>query len=218
MEKLIIWDFDGTLVDTITDVALCFNQALKCHGFPQHPLKAFDRFVGGNLETVVSRMLPPDACTAENIDKVKLTYRNLYLHSDKSHTIPYPGIESLVSELKSRNCKQAINSNKGQLLLEDLSGKLFPKGTFDAVVGYEEGFPNKPDPSGVLRICEICGCDPEQAVYVGDGETDVKTANNAKIPCIFADWGQGSCPETGTAEIAHTVQELRTLLLKEQRL
>ena len=191
MRKLIIFDFDGTLVNTVTDVAICFNKALEACGFPTHPIAAYDRFVGGNLETVVSRMLPADARASENIDRVKTLYRQLYLQSEKPNTKPYPGMTELLAELKTMGYRIAVNSNKGQLLLEDTVGKMFPPSYFDTVVGYVEDKPSKPNPYGVDEICRLCGCLREEAIYVGDGESDLATAANAGIPCVFVTWGQG---------------------------
>lgn len=216
MRKLVIFDFDGTAVDTITDVGICFNEALRRNRLPQHPLEAFGRFAGGNLETVVSRMLPPDAVTEENITRVKTVYRQLYLNSDKPNTRPYPGIMELLQELKDAGFYVAVNSNKGQQLLDDMVAKMFPIGFFDAVVGYLESRPSKPDPWGVDLICQTCGCTRADAVYIGDGSSDIATAENAGIPCIFVRWGQGSAADWNDPRIALRVEDaaqLRTALL-----
>lgn len=192
MKKLIIFDFDGTAVDTITDVVSCFNAALEECGFYGYTVEGFSRYVGGDLETIVTNLLPEDARTSANIDRVKMLYRRFYLESVKPNTKPYPGMPELMQKLKLAGCKLAVNSNKGQLLLEDMVEKLFPFGFFDAVVGYLESRPSKPDPCGVDMICEACECSRADAVYVGDGKSDLTTANNAGIPCILVTWGQGT--------------------------
>lgn len=192
MKKLIIFDFDGTLVDTITDVGLCFNEALFRCGFPQHPIEAFGGFAGGNLETVVSKLLPAEARSKENIDAVKTVYRQCYLHSGKPNTAPYPGIMELLEALKYRGIKLAVNSNKGQVLLDDMVEKIFPSEFFDAVVGYLETRPSKPDPFGVELILQKTACAVCDAVYVGDGASDIATARNAGMDMAFVSWGQGS--------------------------
>lgn len=219
MKKLFIFDFDGTAVDTITDVGICFNEALRLHGFPQHPLENIGSMVGGNLETVVSRMLPQDQITTDNIDAVKTTYRKLYLESSKPNTAPYPGMRALLDELKASGAKLAVNSNKGQALLDDMVEKLFPSGYFDSVIGYLETRPSKPDPHGVAMILAACGCAREEAVYIGDGKSDIDTAVNAGIPCVFVTWGQGSAEDRRNPAIAHavdTAEQLRDVLFLEK--
>lgn len=191
MRDLVIFDCDGTLVDTLYDVGLCFNDALSQHGFPTYPLEGYVGFVGGNLEQIVGRLLPEDACTSENIAAVKETYRRLYRESDKLHTLPYEGIPELLDQLKEQGCVLAVNTNKGQALADALLDKLFPDHPFDAIVGYEESRPSKPDAFGVQMICDAVGIDSTRAAYVGDGESDRLTAQNAGIPFVFVTWGQG---------------------------
>ncbi len=215
MNKVAIFDFDGTIVDTITDVALSFNKALKENGFPEHPIKAYDGFVGGNLETVVSRMLPQNCISEENIDKVKTTYRSIYSTSEKENTKPYPGVMDMLNTLKNQGWKLAINTNKGQVLVDQLNEKIFPEDMFDSVVGYLESRPSKPDAYGVNMICDECGEAVSQAIYVGDGMSDVNTAKNAQIPCIFVTWGQGSLEDGEYSNVVSvdTVSELQDRLI-----
>lgn len=175
---------------------------------PQHPLEAFAGFAGGNLETVVSRMLSEDLCTNETIDAVKTVYRELYLNSDKPNTKVYPGIMALLQELKAQGYQLAVNSNKGQLLLDDMIKKLFPIDMFDAVVGYSEERPSKPDPYGVDLICQRCVRERHDAIYVGDGKSDILTAANAGIPCIFVQWGQGSVQDSMNAHVTQSVEHV----------
>ncbi|MBE5910029.1 HAD family hydrolase [Pseudobutyrivibrio sp.] len=215
MSKVAIFDFDGTIVDTITDVALSFNKALKENGFPEHKIEAYDGFVGGNLETVVSRMLPKNCISEENIDRVKTSYRSIYSTSEKENTKPYPGIMDMLYLLKEQGWKLAINTNKGQVLVDQLDEKLFPENLFDSVVGYLETRPSKPDAFGVKMICEECGEEVSNAIYIGDGMSDVYTAQNASIPCIFVEWGQGAL-ENGVYDnviSVNTVSELQDRLV-----
>lgn len=191
MYKLVIFDFDGTLADTVKDVAVCFNEALKQCGFPQHSLQEVCDLVGGNLEVIVSKLLPREQATPENIDRVKKLYRKIYSACSKDNTFLYPGIMDLLLELKEKKVRLAVNSNKGQDLLEQMVEKMFPMGFFDAVIGYSEYYPPKPDPYGVEMILTKCSCSAADAVYVGDGLSDIKTAQNAGVACIFVSWGQG---------------------------
>ena len=218
--RLIIFDFDGTLVDTITDVGICFNEALKFCDLPQHPLENFGKFAGGNLETVVSKLLPQGWVTEENIARVKTKYREVYMNSKKANTFPYPGVWEMLQDLKTQGFLLAINSNKGQVLLDDMVAKLFPGDFFDSVVGYLETRPSKPDPYGVKMITQECGCQIDQTIYVGDGISDVQTAINAGIPCAFVTWGQGDVsqiPKSATVEIFDSVDKLESYLLLSKR-
>lgn len=196
MIRLAVFDLDGTLVDSITDVGLCYNEALCACGFPEHPLPDYARFVGGNLEQVVARTLPPDQCTEESITRVKTLYRELYQNSPKTNTKPYPGILELLQQLTRRGVLLTINTNKAQALTDKLMGELFGGFDFCAVVGYREEMPSKPDPVGVNGILAAQGISPSEAVYIGDGETDIATAHAAGVPMVFVTWGQGkACRE-----------------------
>lgn len=196
-KQLVVFDLDGTLVDTLVDVGICFNQSLSENGFPQHDLARYKDFVGGNLETVVSRMLPIDARTDANIDAVKTRYRELYQTSGKPNTKPFAGIPELVSSLAAHDVHMAVNSNKGQDLAEASLVAHFPSYAFP-LIGYTEDFPPKPSPDGVFKFMEDFGATPGQTVYIGDATTDILTAQNAGVDCILVTWGQHS-----EADLAH---------------
>lgn len=191
MIRLAIFDLDGTLIDSITDIAISFNAALRAHGLPEHPLGEYKRMVGGNLEQVVARILPQDVQTDDVIDRVKTLYRQLYRESPKENTRPYPGIAALLDELVRRGVLLAVNTNKSQALTEQIMEKLFSPWPFCAVAGYREDAPSKPDPAAVNAILATQGILPQEAVYIGDGETDIATADNAGLPMVFVTWGQG---------------------------
>lgn len=190
MIKLVIFDFDGTLVDTITDVVVCFNDTLAEFGYKGYTVEEFHRFVGGNLETIVSSMLPEESRTPDEINKVKEKYRFIYQNSDKPYSLPYNGIIDVLDTLVQNNIKIAINSNKGQALLDDMVKKCFPVYEFTAIMGYQEHLPSKPDPYAVNKIIEDNSLNRDEVVYIGDGHSDISTAHNAKIKCILASWGQ----------------------------
>ncbi len=215
MIQLAIFDMDGTAVNTIDDVLVCFNKALERYGFPQYSYEGFCRFVGGDLETIVSGLIPEGKRTRENIDNVKALYRKLYSESDKPNTVAYDGIIELMLELKSKGVKIAINTNKGQALVDGMINKIFPDGLIDAAIGYLETRPSKPDPYGVNLIYKECNCKTEGTVYIGDGMTDIETACNCNIPIILALWGQ--CSEETKNDLrvkykAKDVSELRKIL------
>lgn len=215
MRKLVIFDFDGTLVDTLTDVSICFNEALAVNDMPVHPLEEYSNHVGGNLETIVSNILPPDKVTEVNIDLVKSSYRKIYSQSSKPNTKIYPGIMDCLYTLKNNGYKLAVNSNKGQVLLDEMVSDMFPDNFFDSVIGYLEERPSKPDPLGVDMICSECGCMRDDAVYVGDGKSDVRTAENAGIPCIFVLWNKSNEHTFNVYKTVRNADELKEVLLGE---
>lgn len=187
---LVIFDLDGTLLDTIGDVAQCFNEALLSNGFPPWPVDKYPRLVGGDLETIVARLLPEESRDRVSIDSVKGLYRKLYAESDKPQTHPYEGIPELLDGLSSRSVSLAINTNKGQALAEGCMRRFFP--AFEGmVVGYEEGRPSKPNPFGVNSILTATGHHASRTLYVGDGLTDLRTAQSSGISFAYVTWGQG---------------------------
>ena len=222
MRRLLIFDCDGTLVDTITDVGICFNSALRECGFPEHPLASYGGFVGGNLETIIKKLLPKHNACPDNVDKVKKAYRAIYSKSKKENTKLFPGIYDLLNDLREKGFILTVNTNKGQALTDELLESLFPQSPFACVVGYDETRPSKPDPFGVDMICHTCALSRNEAVYIGDSLSDINTAYNANIPCILVTWGQGTdCDRRDNRVhcVVDTVEELKKqlelFLLKE---
>lgn len=210
--KLFIFDFDGTLVDTVKDVAICFNEALKFWGYSTKTVQEICSLVGGDLETIVSKLLPEDELNQDNIDKVKQKYRELYLASSKESSVPYNGICNLLDFIKQQGGMIAINSNKGQMLLDDMVKKIFPNYSFESIVGYTEGVPSKPNPYGVEKILHQTGVEKSDAVYIGDGKSDMLTAYNAGLSFIYVSWGQGDL-SSYNCFTAHNSNELKNLLI-----
>jgi len=191
---LCIFDFDGTLVNTITDVAICFNKTLEYYGFNSHPIELYKNFVGGDLETVVDKLLSYNQlknATEEDVKNIKEYYSKLYLNCEKENTKPYYGIVELLKNLQNNDIKLAINTNKKQILTEELCQKFFSNIKFEKIIGYSENYPSKPNPQAVYDILEYYKEEKANAVYIGDGKTDVKTAESAGIDAIFVEWGQG---------------------------
>lgn len=206
MLKLLIFDFDGTLVDSITDVALTFNGVLADCGYPVHAIGDYERFVGGNLEQVVHRMLPKDRRLPEDIHRVQTLYRQRYAASPKPNTLPYPGIPELLSDLHTLNIQLSVNTNKAQELIVPLARELFPTIPFVDVLGYRPGIPPKPSPAAAFELMEKAGVAPAETAYVGDGESDILTAQAAGIPALFVTWGQSSAIQPDDPRIAYTAR------------
>lgn len=206
MKKVCIFDFDGTLLNTVVDAAICYNKALELHGFKTHPIEQYGSFFGGNIDTIVKRILyGNENVTQEDRDKVKHAYIELYLNSNKENTVPYEGIIELLEKLQQNGIKLAINTNKRQVLVDELCEKHFQDIKFEKIIGNVENYPSKPDPQAVYDILEYCEEEKANAVYIGDGKTDIKTAANAGIDMIFVDWGQGTEDDKKISTINHIV-------------
>lgn len=212
--KLVIFDLDGTLLDTVEDVADCFNMALREHRFPERSLDEIASLVGGDLETIVSRLLPSDA-SQNDVSEVKASYRRLYAASEKPKTHPYAGVQELLDALYDQGVSLAVNTNKGQDLAESCLRKYFPSVDL-RVVGLVDGIPAKPNPCGANRLINEFSCAPDEAVYVGDGLSDALTARNARTHFVFCSWGQGSRDDAiaafPSAFLVNSIRELADYL------
>lgn len=188
MKKLVIFDLDGTLIDTIIDAGRCFNKVLEHFGLKTHPLEQYNCLVGGNLEVIFASLLEEKFRTSEMITKLKNKYREVYSLDEKPNTKPFAGVIELLNKLNEEKILVAINTNKSQNLAEDLCSKMFANINFSGIFGYSEERPSKPNPFAVNELMRINQVLPKDAVYVGDSITDVETAKNAGIDCVFVNW------------------------------
>lgn len=189
MKKLVIFDLDGTLIDTIIDAGRCFNKVLERFGFKTYPLEQYGCLVGGNLEVIFSNLLEEQYRTEEIISKLKNKYREVYALDPKPNTKPFDGVLDVLKKLSERkDISIAINTNKSQVLAEKLCKEMFSDVNFSGIFGYVDDRPSKPDPYAVNELMKINNVLPEEAIYVGDSLTDIKTAQNAGIDCVFVNW------------------------------
>ena len=173
MTRLAIFDLDGTLLNTIGDLAVSCNAVLALRGLPQHSYEDYCRFVGNGIMRLVERALPEALRTPYTVDAVRRDFVAYYLAHIDEHTLPYEGIPELLDELQRRGVRLAVASNKFQAGTEKLVGLFFPGVTFAAVLGQRPGVPLKPSPAVVEEILARTGTAREEVLYVGDSGVDI---------------------------------------------
>lgn len=189
MKKLIIFDLDGTLLNTIADLANATNYALSQLGFGMHPLESYPTFVGNGIRKLFERALPATCNSPEWVEKVRELFIPFYDAHNADDTTIYTGIQELLDELQEKGIKIAVASNKYQSATEKLMHHYFPNISFVSVLGQRDGIPVKPDPSIVHSILQISGTDVADTLYVGDSGVDMQTAKNAGVESIGVTWG-----------------------------
>lgn len=209
--ELIVFDLDGTLLDTIADLAdaVCF--ALDEYGFPPRSRAEVTGFVGNGVLKLIERALPDGSKDPETVEKVYKSFNLRYSEHCADKTRPYDGIAELLKYLKNQGIKLAVLSNKPDEFTNYLIDKFF-HGIFDKVVGSSGSTPRKPDPSGELRVISELGTVPEKTLHIGDSDTDIQTAKNAGVDIIACSWGyrtRETLKMAGAEKIADTVEELR---------
>lgn len=184
-----IFDLDGTLLDTLTDLAASCNYALRTHGMPEHSIDDVRRFVGNGVRLLMERAVPGGAGHPD-FEATFATFREHYMQHSLDTTRPYPGIPEVLAELKKRGCRLAVVSNKMMAATVELCHHFFPD-TIEVAIGENEaaGIRKKPAPDTVFAALKELGVEKDGAVYVGDSDVDFKTSVNAGIPCISVLWG-----------------------------
>ena len=189
MYNTYIFDLDGTLLDTITDLAASCNYALRTHGMPEHSVDDVRRFVGNGVRKLMERAIP-NGVENPDFEATFATFREHYMHHSLDTTQPYPGIPEVLAELKARGCRLAVVSNKMMAATVELCHHFFPN-TIEVAIGEHEaeGIRKKPAPDPVFAALRELGVEKDRAVYVGDSDVDVQTAANSGLPCISVLWG-----------------------------
>ena len=189
MKSLLIFDLDGTLLDTVADLAASTNYALQLCGFPTHKTEAYRFFIGNGINKLFERVLPESEKTQENILLIRQHFLEYYGAHNADLTTPYPGITSLLLSLQKRDIKLAVASNKYQKGTERLVQHFFPEITFAAVFGQRENIPTKPDPTIVYDILSVVKVGKDEVLYIGDSGVDMQTAQNSGIQAAGVTWG-----------------------------
>lgn len=189
MKKLVIFDLDGTLLNTIADLAASTNHALAANGYPTHPTEEYRFFVGNGINKLFERALPEGEKTEANVLKIRQHFIPYYDVHCADLTKPYPGIPELLKTLQQREIQLAVASNKYQRATGKLIPYFFPDIHFTAILGQREGVPRKPDPQIVHEIMRMANVSTDEVLYVGDSNVDMQTANNARVDSVGVTWG-----------------------------
>ena len=188
MYNVYIFDLDGTLLDTLHDLASSVNYALQTHDMPTHSVDAIRGFVGNGVRLLMERAVP-DGAQNPQFEATFATFRQHYMQHSLDTTCPYPGIAEMLHQLKQRGCRLAVVSNKMMAATQNLVRHFFPE--IEVAIGEHEaeGIRKKPAPDTVFQALRQLGVGKEQAVYVGDSDVDLQTARNSGLPCISVLWG-----------------------------
>jgi len=189
MKKLIIFDLDGTLLNTVADLAHSTNHALRKFGFPTHDIDEYRFFVGNGINKLFERALPEGEKTEENILRIRKEFISYYEQHNMDDSSPYPGITELLNQLQDKGFLLAVASNKYEEGTRELINHYFPQINFIAVHGQRENVPVKPDPTIVNEIIEIARVGKDEVLYVGDSGVDMQTTKNADVTGVGVTWG-----------------------------
>lgn len=215
MKKLVIFDLDGTLLNTIADLALSTNYALNKLGYPTHEVEAYNFMVGNGINKLFERALPEGEKTEENVLRVRKEFVPFYDMHNADESRPYPGIPELLSHLQDAGIQIAVASNKYQAATQKLIAHYFPTIKFTAVFGQRDGVNVKPDPTIVFDILKIANIEKNDVLYVGDSGVDMQTAANAGVTACGVTWGfrpRAELEEFNPAYIVDSAKEIERLL------
>lgn len=183
----LIFDLDGTLLNTLGDLHACFNYAIKYYGYPERTLDEIKSFVGNGIKKAIQRALPYDV-EDEKLNNIIELFKKYYQEHMYDLTYPYDGILTLLKELKDKGYKIAVVSNKYDYAVKELCEKYF-KNYIDIAIGEGNGVRKKPNSDGIIQAIKVVNSDKNSTIYIGDSEVDIQTAKNIDIPCISVLWG-----------------------------
>lgn len=213
--RAVCFDLDGTLLDTLADLAAAGNTVLADQGWPVHPVDAYRTFVGDGLATLVERMIPEAFRNQENVAALVPAFEQAYGRNWHERTRPYPGIAELLDQLTDRGLPLSILSNKPDAFTRLCVERLLGAWRFAPLFGQRPGVPKKPDPAGALAIAQTLGLAPSAVLYVGDSGVDMRTANAAGMDAVGVLWGFRDAEElrrTGARYLISRPQELLDIL------
>lgn len=204
-KQLVIFDLDGTLLNTIDDLGHAVNSALEANGFHAHPIEAYPRMVGNGVRKLVERALPQECRSDETVQRILSHFKAYYNEHLHVFTVPYPGIPEMLRKLSAEGVALAVTSNKYESAVKALMTHFFPDIPFVATLGNVEGVPPKPDPSIVFRVLSQRPTPKADVLYCGDSAVDMETARRAGVESVGVSWGFRPVRELNGAYADHIV-------------
>lgn len=217
MYQTVIFDLDGTLLNTIADLAAAGNHVCRAYGWPEHTEEAYKAMVGHGMANLIARFSPPQAQDEAQRAETLRRFNAYYGPHCADLTRPYPGMVDLVGRLRQEGVQMAVYSNKADDFSQQLINRFFP-GQFALVQGKLPDVPVKPDPAGIRTILRKLGAAAERTLFVGDSSVDVRTGRNAGTAVCAVSWGfrsRASLVEAGADRIADTAEELEAAIREE---
>ncbi len=212
MKQLIVFDLDGTLLNTIGDLAACCNATLEKYNLPTHSTEDYGDFVGNGIMRLVERAIPEHLRTEEMVAAVRKDFVALYSENIAEYTTPYAGLVELLNTLKFRGIEIAIASNKFQAGCEKLAKHFFPNIRFATVLGQRPNIPLKPSPYIIREIIQRTAYTPDRILFVGDSGVDMQTAAASGVDSVGVTWGFRTREELSAAGAKHLIYEPSKLL------
>lgn len=212
--KLAVFDMDGTILNTLEDLADSLNHILAENGYGQRTLEEVRTFVGNGIRKLIERALPAGTGD-EEIQRIFQEFLPYYKEHCADKTRPYRGVPQLIRELRAAGCLTAVVSNKEDTAVQELCVQYFD-GLFDVAVGEKPGIRRKPAPDSVEYVLERLSVAKDQAVYIGDSEVDIATARNAGLDCIAVKWGfreEAFLRQQGAEILVNTPEEIRDIII-----
>ena len=213
MYKLVVFDLDGTLANTLLDLANSMNKALLENNLPTHPIEAYNQFVGNGINNLVTKVLGDKGDDKDLHKKVKAYFDDYYPYHLCDYTVAYDGMSLVLLKLCKSGIKTAVHTNKPQEFVPQILKALYPDHTFDMVIGNCPEFCRKPSPQALDYIMEKTGVSKSDTLYIGDSDVDVMTAHNAGVKVCGVEWGFRGREELKNAGADYLVATAEELLI-----